>query len=329
MSCDCAPLLQKIQQSIAPQGSLQEGIHKTVTSTLSAEDEGTIHSTLYGKELKDCQESPDGSSTEGEGSGVGKPGAPAPVRFCSWQAPEYGNKGENWWTLAFQAAALAIAIANGIAQQEIADMQMDLADSWYSHAKYKWERFRDNYMPLEKKLLNEVSTVPIPALDCDGAESRAKDAVDLAFIQGMDYFTKYTKQLQLCVDPSLVQYIDRMQTKAHVDSRNYNYVDDRWYKDYKDDQRWNRRSNVLNLGRNMDAAALTYGNVANSLYDKISSQLDRAASGIISAIGYFGARNDTFTPMTYLSTGGAGGGNSLVSISLPSSINPTGMSSAG
>ena len=292
-----------------------------------------FHRSFYGEDMGNESKSSGGGGGSGGSSGggcssSGKPGAPAPVRFCHWQAPEYGNQGENWWTMLFQAAAIAIAIANGLAQQEIADKQQDLADSWYQQAKYKWDRYKGTYIPLERKLLNEVSGTPVPQLDCNGAESRAQQAVDSAYDAASDYMTRQARAMRLCVDSALLDYMSLKQNVSLVDSRNYNYVDDRWYRDYKDDQRWNRRSNVLNLGRNLDSQALSYGQVANALYGQVGQQIDRAANGLITALGYYGARNDTYYPTTYLNSGGSPAGQ-LVGINTPASINPTGLSPSG
>ena len=292
---------------------------------LLSDDGTTFHQSFFGKGMGNE------SGESGGGGGCGKsgePGAPAPIRFCHWQAPEYGNQGESAWTTLFRAAALAIAIANGLAQQEIADKQQDLADSWYQQAKYKWNRYKDTYIPLEKQLLNEVSTAPVPELDCDGAETRARTAVNTAYDSVNAHLTRYAKSMRLCIDSSLLGYPSNRRYVALADSINYNYVDDRWYRDYKDDQRWNRRSNVLNLGRNLDSQSLAYGQVANALYGQVGQQIDRAANMAITALGYFGARNDTYYPTTYLGSGG-GVNSQLVGINTPSSINPTGISSAG
>ena len=180
----------------------------------------------------------------------------------------------------------------------------------------------------EKKLLNEVSTTPVPQFDCLDADNRAQDAVEFAFSLGQEYLAQQARTLELCMDPTLLQDMSNRRNLMDVDTRNYNYVDDRWYRDYKDDQRWNRRSNILNLGRNLDSQALAYGQVANALYNTISAQLDRAAGGVVAALGYFGARNDTYIPTTYLGSGGGAGG-SIVAISTPASISPFGLNSSG
>lgn len=231
------------------------------------------------------------------------------TRFCHWAAPEISDKGEFKWTELFQLAALAIAIANGIAQAEIASKQQDLADGYYQMAKYKWDRFSNKYMPLEKKLLNEVSTVDIRELDCDDDRQRAELSVNTAFDSLSQYLTRQARKLRLCIDPSMVGMIDHRRALALVDTENYNIQDDQWFTDFKNDQRWNRRSNVLNLGRNLSSEALKYGDVARSLYANVGAQIDKAASSLMGALGYYGARNDTYYPTTYMSGYGQQTGN--------------------
>ena len=272
-----------------------------------------IHETLYGKALEaDAGLAGAGSAVVSGGAG-GKPGAIAPFRFCHWAAPEYGPIGETAWNSIFKAAGLAIALANSYAQAEISDMQQDLAEGYYDQAKFKWDRFEQKYIPLEKQLLAEVSSVPIREMDCTGAEDRAIDATNLAYSTVEAYVGRMAKAYQLCMDPTLLNAIDVQQTMQLVDSENYNLVDEQWYTDYKNDQRWNRRSNVLNLGRNLSSEAMKYGDVANSLLKSVGQKIEHAAQGVMNAVGYFGSRFDTAYPTTYLSGAGRNAGG-LVSV---------------
>lgn len=256
------------------------------------------------------------STLASKGAG-GEIGLFSPISFCHWQAPKYGNTGELMWNTAFKAAQLAIAIANSIAQQEIADKQFDLADKWLNHAKYKWERFWNNYAPLEKQLLREVANTDKPTLDCDSAASRARDSSVSAYDIMERYMRQKAKAYSLCMDNSLYTDINTQRSLLQIDTENYNYADDRWYKDFKEDQRWNRRSVVLDLGRNNSATAKAYGDVAGKIYQGISTQLNQIGQGAIYSLGYFGARNDTYMPNTYLGSGGNGVGGSIVSIGMP------------
>lgn len=109
MGCDCHGEFENIARRIEDvQGQIEFSVAK----------DGSIDETLYGKTLQKADGKDD----------TAKHGALGSLRFCNWAAPEYGPVGEGFWNNAFRAAALAIAIANGVAQSQIADMQQDLAD---------------------------------------------------------------------------------------------------------------------------------------------------------------------------------------------------------
>lgn len=282
MGCDCAGEYQNIAGKIQ---TVQEQVEKSVSK------EGPIDETLYGKALKNQ----DGTSEE-----PGQHGALGSLRFCNWAAPEYGPIGEGFWDNAFKAAALAIAIANGVAQSQIADMQQDLADSYYDMAKYKWDRFYGKFVPLEKKLLKEVLNEPLKEMDCGEDMQRASDWVGRAYGAMSSWMRTKARQMRACMDGLDMRRTRNAQALALADTANYNYVDDRWFCDYSNDKRWNRRSSVLNLGRNLGSEALKYGDVARGLLNTISGQVEQAAQGLVSALGYYGARLDTYYPSSYL-----------------------------
>lgn len=267
-----------------------------ISSSVNAHGQ-TLDQTLYGQTLR---AGTTGGNSRSTGTGQASHGAIGPLRFCNWAAPEYGPEGENLRTLAFKGAALAIAIANGIAQGQIADMQQDLANSYYDMAKYKWDRFSRKYVPLEKKLLNEVSSEPVRTLQCGSARNRADSSVNSAYNEAEIYLSQKAKQFHLCMDSSLMGSFSHRKALALADTANYNLADDQWYTDYKNDKRWNRRSSVLNLGRNLGSEATSYGDVARSLMGNVSSQIENAAKGLMSALGYYGSRNDIYYPTSYL-----------------------------
>lgn len=292
-SCTCAdPMTVK--------KAIDSGNKAIADATTAAAER--IDKTLYGEALN-----PKGAT-----------GAPAPVRFCRWAAPEISDEGENGWSMAFKAASLAIAIANGVAQSVIADKQQDLAEGYYDMAKFKWDRFSKQYMPLELKLLNEVSTTPIRELDCIGAENRALTAINSSWDGITGFVSRRAKALRLCVDDTSLAVLDSRRALMSVDAENFNLTDEQWYTDLKNDQRWNRRSNILNLGRNLSSEALKYGDAARAMFGQVGGQIEKAAGGIMQALGYYGARNDTYYPTTFL---GSGGGN-LVSIGSSVGSNP-------
>lgn len=305
--CTCANP-QMVAEKV---GKVQSAIETEADSNrkLYEKKSDALHETIFGKGLKAYKTAAEGAVKDASG----KPGAIGPLRHCHWAAPEYGGVGESAWSAFFKAAALAIALANSYAQAEIADMQQDLAEGYYDQAKFKWDRFETKYIPLEKKLLAEVSSTPIREMNCAAAEDRAIDAVNTSYDVFESYLERMAKQYNLCMDATLLASIDVQQTMQLVDSENYNLVDEQWYTDYKNDQRWNRRSNVLNLGRNLSSEALRYGDVANTLLKSVGQKIETAAQGVMGALGYYGSRFDTVYPTTYLAGAGQNA-NGLVSV---------------
>lgn len=274
----------------------------------------SLDETLYGE-----------AQAVSEGDEPGHHGNLARLRFCHWAAPEYGPEGESAWTKAFQAAQLAIAILNATIQGQIADMQEDLADGYYQQAKYKWDRFANNYMPLEKDILWEAQAEPIRELDCADDRRRAKSAVKPSFDIITKYMAQVAKGYKLCPDPTVLSQLAHTQSQLLVDTENYNLLDDQWFTDFKNDQRWARRSNILNLGRNLGSVAMQYGDVARKLMGDVSNIVNKAAGSLSQALGYYGARFDTYYPQTYI----AGNAESLVSTSYSGiSYTPAGVNGA-
>lgn len=276
------------------------------------QDMADLDETLYGKKL----EGPDGEAP-------GKHGAMGPLRFCNWAAPEWGAKGGSLWTNFFQAAQLAIAVLNALIQGQIADMQQDLADKYYQQAKYKWNRFEKKYMPLEKAILWEASNEPIREMNCNDDRQRAQTAANKSFDYLENYMGQQAKSYRLCLDDSVVSQLSYTRNLITVDTENYNLRDDQWFVDFKNDQRWNRRSNILNLGRNLGSVAMQYGDVARKLMGDVSDIANKAFGGLSSALGYYGSRFDTVYPTTYLAGSMQFGSQSLLSSPRAVSYNTT------
>ena len=264
-----------------------------------------IHQTLYGESMGGSQ------------------GAPAPIRFAHAAPTEYGPVGEHAWTTFFEGATLAIALANSIAQGQIAEKQRDLSDKYYDMAKAKWDRFESKYMPLEKQLVNETSTEPIRELECVKSQARAEAAVSSAYSMAQNALRRWSRRTHNPVPRDAVIEMLRQEVLMTVDSRAYNIEDDRWFTDYANDKRWNRRSAVLNIGRNTATDALKYGDIALKTFGAVGGQINAAASGVVSALGYYGGRNDTFYPTTFLNSYGNSGNSVLIDTHLQQTHNAT------
>lgn len=230
-------------------------------------------------------------------------GGIAPLRFCHWAAPEVTDLGYDLSAGLQDAMIVGIAILNSTIQGQISDLNMELGENYYDMANFKWERFQGNYMPLEKKLLREVSTAKIHSLNCADDRKRAQTSVSTAYGSMEQFMIERARKLRICVDPSILGMVSHREAVMTVDSENYNLVDDQFFVDHKNDQRWNRRSAVLNLGRGLSSTAMEYGDVAQKTAANVSAQTDRAFSSLASSIGYLGSRNNTSYPTTFTSSG--------------------------
>lgn len=272
------------------------------TSTRTEKNEANtkyLDETLHGSETDDD-----------EGTGKGQHGRLDRIRFCHWAAPEYGPLGETVWTDMIKAAQTGIAILNAAIQGQISDMQQDLAEGYYDMAKFKWDRFAQKYMPLEKAILWEAQSEPIRELNCDDDGLRAQAACAPSEAVSDRIMSELAKKYRMCFDDTTMMQLQYARNKILVDTYNYNLIDDQWFTDFKNDQRWNRRSNILDLGRNLGSIAMRYGDVASKAMGDVGNWANRAFGSVSQALGYYGTRNDSFMPATYLS----GMQNNLVSL---------------
>lgn len=222
---------------------------------------------------------------------------PISGKLCAWAAPEYKKDGaliDRWMWIAAQVALMTAYIALNTYLQ---GKQYDIAKSYASLTEDRWNRFKNHYAPLEKKMLNEVSSVKEPSPDYDGARSRATSSVNLAFNLANRDMAAQAKRYALCLDPS--QSLDRAKTLSIDDTVNFNYRDAENYADYLSDKRWNRRSDILNLGRNNHSTSFSYAQTANTAFASVASALQQAGNGISGLLGYLGNRNETLYPAQF------------------------------
>ena len=230
----------------------------------------------------------------------GSHGAIGPIRFCRGAPNEVSGETSVLVAALWKAAQLAIMAAQVAAQGAIHAKQQDLAEGYYDLAKFKWDRFAEKYIPLEKKLLNEVSTEPIKELDCDDDRQRAAAATNNAFPQLSTWLSQKAKALRVCIDKSVVNLMEHNRALVLADTVNYNLLDDQWFVDYSNDKRWNRRNTVLNLGRGLASNALQYGDVARTMLGALSNEIDTAAGSLMQAAGYYGSRINPSYPTSFL-----------------------------
>lgn len=219
--------------------------------------------------------------------------------LCEWAQPEYGNSGETWEKTLWKAALIAIATLNSAAQIAIADQRYQIAKKYADMAEDRWNRFKDGYAPLERAMLNEAGNMAEYDPDYDGAKQRSSTYNTAAFRTADDQMADLAKRYGLCIDESLLDDMLYAEAISRDDGTNFNYRDEEFFALYMSDKRWNRRSQLLNLGRGIQATSASYANAANSALAQFGSMLNAGAQGAMQMLGYLGTKNETQYPAMF------------------------------
>lgn len=235
---------------------------------------------------------------------IKEPGGIAPLRFCHWAAPEWGNAGATAENNFYKAALLAVSTLNTVAQISIAQKQFQIARDYLSLAQDRLNRFNSRYRPLEIAMLNEVGNTPIPTPDYVFSASLYEGNSDIAFSKSSEHMAELQKKYSLCFDSTLTDDFNLAQGLYRDDSINFGFRNEEYYAIITDDLRFNRRSNLLNLGRDLAANAANYAANANSIFSRLSGLANQGAESAAYALGFLNNRNETtYSPLV---TGTAG-----------------------
>lgn len=222
--------------------------------------------------------------------------------LCVWAKPTYGAEGVSALNVLWKAAMIAVAGINTAAQLEIANKQYSIAKDYANLASDRWSRFVNGYAPFEQSMLNEVRNSPEYKPDYNGAKARAEQMNNHAFISSDRAMASIGGAYALCVDSSLIDDMDYAEAVSVDDSANYGYRDEENYAQAKSDNRWNRRSRLLNIGRDNLQQSASYADSANSALDRLKGLAGAGAQGAMNLIGYLSTIRETQYPSFF--TGG-------------------------
>lgn len=222
---------------------------------------------------------------------------PMAEKFCAWAAPTYNGNSSNLDRSLWIAAQVVLTTALIGLNTHIQNKQYEIAKEYQKLSEQKWERFRDKYAVLEKKMLNEASSMDDPDPDYADAASRGNTANDIAFSIMARDLKRYAKMYALCIDDSL--NTDRYKVLSRDDTVNFNYRDAENYAYYLSDKRWNRRSDILNLGRDNASTGFSYATAASNAFAGYAAALNQAGNGLSGLFGYLTNRNETVYPSMF------------------------------
>ena len=218
-------------------------------------------------------------------------------RMCAWAAPEYGGTGEGWDRKAMLAAQVAIYASIIALNTYVNNQNYKIAKAYSNLSQDRWTRFRDAYAALEKKMLAETSNTPEPVIPYDDAKTRGINATNFAFGSAKSTFADYAKKYALCMDDTLD--FARSHALMRDDNINFNYRDAEEFTERMSDKRWNRRADILNIGRNNLDTAYSYAKGASSAFGEFANAVAGIGSGISGFLGYMFNRNETIYPAQF------------------------------
>lgn len=178
-------------------------------------------------------------------------------------------------------AAAAVAVVATIASTKIAFDIAAIGNRQQKLAQRRWDRFAGNYLPCEQKVM---------AILC----SRAEYVEQYELLKSI--FTAYAKlntvkvelnfrKYGLCPPPVSRRLFIRA-TEITVDVGNLAYRTEEARKDLLDDIRWNERSAMLNLGRDLNAMAASTTQMGASTLDLVQGTANNFAQGAAELSGY-------------------------------------------
>lgn len=222
-------------------------------------------------------------------------------KMCEWAAPQYGDAGESWEKTLWKAALIAIATINTLAQISIMEKRYQIAKDYANLASDRWNRFKDAYAPFERAMLSEAGNAPEYKLDYVSARERAREYTSEAFRSADEQMADLAKKYSLCVDDTLLNDMDYAEAVSRDDGTNYNYRDEEFWAIYMSDKRWNRRSQMLNLGRGIQQMSASYADAANNALAQLGGLLDKGAQGAAKLLGYISTARESQYPANFSS----------------------------
>jgi hypothetical protein len=244
------------------------------------------------------------------------------TRICTWAAPTFGDLGQGVLHKILSAVAFAVAIWSAIEQQRIFKMRYDLAKEYAKIAQEQWNRFNTRYKPLEAMAIAECLNNLPPEPDYPLAQSMGNQMA----ADGQDLGAMILKKYAKCIDPATLRSYEVSGAVKADDLVNYHYRDQEAYSLVKGLQLFNRRANILKLGRDLAAQSVKFADSANTMLGGIAQGLAQTTNGAMTFLGYIRHREITAYPenlidnMVSFAQQGAGG----FGLFPPTSVDTTG-----
>jgi hypothetical protein len=231
---------------------------------------------------------------------------PVPNQICNWAAPTFGDIGQTVLHKVLATVAFAVGVWSAIEQMRVFNMRYKLAEDYARISQEQWDRFNKKYKPLELMAVSECLAAKEVKPDYPAALSLGLQMSGDGAAQARLAMAEFSRVYALCPSRSMATDFESGSVGLADDLVNFNYRNEETFALAKDTTRFNRRSDILNLGRNLSTQAASYGQTAASLLGAAANNLAQTTYGAFSLIGYLRNREVTAYPDWMIHNNGAG-----------------------
>lgn len=195
------------------------------------------------------------------------------------------------------ALAVAVAALNVKTARDMAGLQKEIAEDYAKLAEDARDYYNDVYKPLETETLKEVSSDAKYVRDKDDITTgQMLLSVRAQFVGAIEAKLNCTGRYCTGQRAALIndELLKQASAEAAVAGMAFRFEDAK--ETAKNTLRWERRREVLNLGRDIPTKAVAYAELASGIFGSIGKQSSTAAEGIAWWAGNRNSRRDTEYP---------------------------------
>ena len=188
------------------------------------------------------------------------------------------------WQAIINAALLVYNTANSL---KMAKLQRDLAEKYLELAEDYTNYYNSKYKPLEIKLTEEAYRLPKYVRDKDDFTkgtmlAAARGRAGLELNKQLSCVGRYCSGLRAAIlTEQLMTQASAEAAVAGLAHRTQDKEEIAW-----NNHRWEKRSQVLKLGRDIPTDALSFANLAAGIFGSLGGQAAAGADAAIWALGY-------------------------------------------
>lgn len=193
--------------------------------------------------------------------------------------------------------ATAVAALNVKTARDMAKLQEEIAEDYARLAEDARNYYNDTYKPLEAETLKEVMAEQKYVRDKDGTTTgQMLLSIRAQFVGVIEDKINCTGRYCTGQRAALIndELLKQANAEATVAGMAFRFEDAK--ETAKNTLRWERRREVLNLGRDIPTKAVAYAELASGIFGSIGKQSSAAAEGIAGWMGHRNNRRETEYP---------------------------------